>query len=142
MTDIELFKKILAVMPKDDEELVRQVEMRVGIHREFASDKEYYIDYWTPTVGKEEAEKSWIEKEKDIRRAASMVMSDIGGYISQIDGSYIESRSKHRDHLKRHGMIELGNDAPTKQKVVELSRKSQEQRKRTIAEIAYSKLRY
>jgi hypothetical protein len=142
MTDIELFKQILAVMPKDNEELVRQVEMRVGIKKEYASDKEKYIDYWTPTIGKEEAEKSWEVKEKDIKRAASMVMSDIGGYISQVDGSWIESRSKHRDHLKRHGMIELGNDAPTKQKVVELSRKSQEQRKRTIAEIAYSKLRY
>ena len=93
-------------------------------------------------VAKEEAERSWEEKEKNLKRSASMVMSDIGGYISQVDGSWIESRSKHRDHLKRHGMIELGNDAPTKQKVVELSRKSQEQRKRTIAEIAYSKLRY
>ena len=129
-------------MPKDDEELLRQVEMRVGIKKEYASDKEKYIDYWTPTVGKEEAERSWVEKEKNLKRSASMVMSDIGGYISQVDGSWIESRSKHRDHLKRHGMIELGNDAPTKQKVVELSRKSQEQRKRTIAEIAYSKLRY
>ena len=142
MTDIELFKQILAVMPRNDEELVRQVEMRVGIKREYASDKEKYIDYWTPTCGKEEAERSWEEKEKNLKRSASMVMSDIGGYISQVDGSWIESRSKHRDHLKRHGMIELGNDAPTKQKVVELSRKSQEQRKRTIAEIAYSKLRY
>jgi hypothetical protein len=142
MTDIELFKKILAVMPKDDEELVRQVEMRVGIQREFTSDKDKYIDYWTPTIGKEEAEKSWIEKEKGIRKTPSMVMSDIGGYVSQIDGSYIESRSKHRDHLKRHGMVELGNDVINTHKTVEISRKSQEQRKRTIAEVAYSKLRY
>ena len=103
MTDIELFKQILAVMPKDNEELVRQVEMRVGIKKEYASDKEKYIDYWTPTIGKEEAEKSWEVKEKDIKRAASMVMSDIGGYISQVDGSWIESRSKHRDHLKQIG---------------------------------------
>ena len=142
MTDIELFKQILAVMPRNDEELVRQVEMRVGIKREYASDKEKYIDYWTPTVGKEEAEKSWEVKEKDIKRAASMVMSDIGGYISQVDGSWIESRSKHRDHLKRHGMIELGNDVPTNVKSIEISRKSQEQRKRAIAEVAYEKLRY
>ena len=142
MTDIELFRQILAVMPRNDLELVRQVEMRVGIKREYASDKEKYIDYWTPTVGKEEAEKSWEVKEKDIKRAASMVMSDIGGYISQVDGSWIESRSKHRDHLKRHGMIELGNDVPTNVKSIEISRKSQEQRKRAIAEVAYEKLRY
>ena len=142
MTDIELFKQILAVMPRNDEELVRQVEMRVGIKHEYASDKEKYIDFWTPTVGKEEAEKSWEVKEKGLKRAASMVMSDIGGYISQVDGSWIESRSKHRDHLKRHGMIELGNDVPTNVKSIEISRKSQEQRKRAIAEVAYEKLRY
>ena len=142
MTDIELFKQILAVMPRNDEELVRQVEMRVGIKREYASDKEKYIDYWTPTCGKEEAERSWEEKEKNLKRSASMVMSDIGGYISQVDGSWIESRSKHRDHLKRHGMVELGNDVPTKSKDIEISRKSQEQRKRAIAEVAYEKLRY
>ena len=76
------------------------------------------------------------------KRQAPMVSSDIGGYVSQIDGSYIESRSKHREHLKRHGMVELGNDVPKQQKVVEISKKSQEQRKQMIAEIAYSKLRY
>ena len=129
-------------MPKDDEELLRQVEMRVGIKKEYASDKEKYIDYWTPTVGKEEAERSWTEKEKNLKRSASMVMSDIWGYISQVDGSWIESRSKHRDHLKRHGMVELGNDVPTKTKDIEISKKSQEQRKRAIAEVAYEKLRY
>jgi hypothetical protein len=39
-------------------------------------------------------------------------------------------------------MIELGNDVPTKTKDIEISRKSQEQRKRAIAEVAYEKLRY
>jgi len=142
MTDIELFKKILEVLPKNNTELVLQIEMRVGSKKEYKSDKDYFIDYWTPTVGKEEAEKSWIEKEKQTRRFAPMVTSDIGGYRSQIDGSWIESRSKHRDHLKRHGMVELGNDVINSQKTVEISRKSQEERKRTIAEVAYEKLRY
>lgn len=105
------------------------------------SDKDKFIEWWTPTVGKEEAERSWEEKQKFVYRQAPMVSSDIGGYISQIDGSYIESRSKHREHLKRHGMVELGNDTPKQQKTVELSRKSQEERKRTIAEITHAKLR-
>jgi hypothetical protein len=137
-----LFKQILEVLPKNNTELVLQLEMRVGIKKEYKSDKDYFIDYWTPTVGKEEAEKSWEAKEQQLRRYAPMVTSDIGGYISQIDGSWIESRSKHRDHLKRHGMVELGNDVINTQKTVEISRKSQEERKRTIAEVAYSKLRY
>ena len=90
----------------------------------------------------EEAERSWEEKQKLQRRQAPMVQSDIQGYISQIDGSWIDSKSKHRAHLKQHRMIEMGNDVPMEQKKVEISRKSQEERKRQIAEIAYSKLRY
>jgi hypothetical protein len=39
-------------------------------------------------------------------------------------------------------MVELGNDVPTNVKNIEISRKSQEQRKRAIAEVAYEKLRY
>lgn len=115
-------------------------------HEEFdtkqMTDKEYFIEWWAPTVGKEEAESSWEAKQANIKRQSSMVMSDIGGYISQIDGSWIESRSKHKAHLKQHGMIELGNDPITNHKPVEINRKSQEARKRAIAEATYSKLRY
>lgn len=112
------------------------------IDREQMTDKEYFISFWENTVGKEEAERSWEEKQKIQRRQAPMVQSDIQGYISQIDGSWIDSKSKHRAHLKEHRMIELGNDVPMQQKPVEISKKSQEERKRAIAEIAYSKLRY
>lgn len=41
------------------------------------------------------------------------VMSDIGEYQSQIDGSMISSRSTHRDHLARNNCVEVGSDAPT-----------------------------
>ncbi len=41
---------------------------------------------------------------------APMVMPDIGGYQSMIDGTYISSRSQHREHLKRHGCQEIGNE--------------------------------
>ena len=104
------------------------------------SDKEKFIEWWTPTIGKEEAEKSWEEKQKQPIRAAHMVVSDIGGYVSQVDGTYIESRSKHRDHLKRHRMVEVGNDVPMKHKAVEVA--NPEQRKRQIAEQVYAKLKY
>jgi putative FmdB family regulatory protein len=40
------------------------------------------------------------------------VMRDIEGYQSMVDGSWIGSRSQHREHLKRHGMRELGNEKP------------------------------
>lgn len=41
------------------------------------------------------------------------VMSDIGEYQSQIDGSMISSRSTHREHLARNNCVEVGSDAPT-----------------------------
>ena len=104
------------------------------------TDKEYFIEWWTPTVGREAAEASWEEKQKQPKRMANMVMSDIQGYISQVDGSWIESRSKHREHLKRHGMVELGNDVPLKQKQVQIQ--DGEARKQRIAEQVYQKLRY
>ena len=31
-------------------------------------------------------------------------------YISPIDGKHIRSKHAHRDHMKRHGVIELGNE--------------------------------
>jgi putative FmdB family regulatory protein len=37
-------------------------------------------------------------------------MPDIQPYRSVIDGSLISSRSKHREHLKAHGCIEVGNE--------------------------------
>lgn len=39
-----------------------------------------------------------------------MVMPDIQPYQSMIDGSIINSRSKHRAHLKQHNCIEVGNE--------------------------------
>ena len=106
------------------------------------TEEEFFIEWWTPTVGLEEAKRSWAEKQENKRRETSMVMSDIEGYISQVDGTWIKSRSHHRDHLKQHRMIELGNDVPMQRKPAEISKKSQEARKRQIAELAYAKLNY
>ena len=89
-----------------------------------------------------EAEEAWRLKQEMTAKEAPMVMSDIEGYVSQVDGTWIKSRSHHREHLKQHRMIELGNDVPLQHKPVELSRKEQETRKRKIAELAYAKLSY
>ena len=105
------------------------------------SDKDYYLEFWGYTLGTPEAEEAWKLKQEMAYREAPMVMSDIPGYISQVDGSWIDSRSKHRAHLKQHRMIELGNDVPMKHPEIKLSRKSQEERKRQIAEMANARLR-
>jgi hypothetical protein len=106
------------------------------------TDKEIYLKHWIPTLGEEEALNSWEAKQAMTKRQAPMVTSDIQPYISQIDGSWITSRSKHRTHLRDHNCIEIGNEKQEAPKTVEISRKSQEQRKRTIGEIVYSKLKY
>ena len=43
---------------------------------------------------------------------APHVMADIQPYKSMITGEMIGSRSRHREHLKDHNMIELGNEKP------------------------------
>lgn len=42
--------------------------------------------------------------------AAPMVMGDIQPYQSMATGEMITSRSRHREHLKQHGLIEVGNE--------------------------------
>lgn len=45
-------------------------------------------------------------------RVAPYIMSDIRDYPSVITGEQITSRSQHREHLRTHGCIEVGNDMP------------------------------
>ena len=106
------------------------------------SDKEKYLIYWNIPFDTPEAEQAWQDKLNMTRREAPMVVPDIEGHISMADGTWVSSRSKHRENLKRNNCIEIGNDVPTQQKPIEFSRKEQEARKRQIAEITYSKLNY
>lgn len=46
----------------------------------------------------------------DIGTPKIHIMPDIQPYKSMVDGSRITSRSTHRDHLKAHGVIEVGNE--------------------------------
>jgi hypothetical protein len=106
------------------------------------TDEEFFLEWWTPTIGLEAAKASWLDKVAIKSREAPMVMPDIPGHISMADGSWVSSRSKHRENLKRNNCVEIGNDVPMQPKTIEFSRKEQEARKRQIAEITYSKLNY
>ena len=105
-------------------------------------DREKYLAYWNLPFEGEEADKAWQAKLEMTPKEAPMVVPDIEGHISMADGTWVSSRSKHRENLKRNNCIELGNDVPMQQKTHELSRREQDARKRQIAEIAYSKLNY
>lgn len=39
-----------------------------------------------------------------------MIMPDIKPYQSMRTGEMISSRSKHREHIRQHGLIEVGNE--------------------------------
>ena len=105
-------------------------------------DREKYLSYWNLPFEGEIADQAWKEKQAMTVREAPIVISDIEGHISMADGTFITSRSKHRENLKRNNCVEIGNDVSFEQKKPEFSRKEQEDRKRQIAEITYAKLNY
>ena len=105
-------------------------------------DREKYLSYWNLPFEGKEADEAWSQKLEMTPKETAMVMSDIDGYVSQVDGTWIKSRSQHRSHLKQHRMIELGNDVPMQHKSADMSTKSKEARKRDIAEQVYQKLSY
>jgi hypothetical protein len=41
---------------------------------------------------------------------APYVMSDISEYRSMVTGEIISGRKQHRDHLRAHGVVEVGNE--------------------------------
>ena len=63
--------------------------------------------------------KSWVqingelvEKDSYIAepRDSHYVIPDIQPYRSMVDGRMIQSRSAHREHLRAHGLVEVGNE--------------------------------
>jgi hypothetical protein len=56
-----------------------------------------------------------VEVEHDYKSSgrqsnAPAIICDIAPYQSMITGEMITSRSAHREHLKQHNMIEVGNE--------------------------------
>ena len=103
------------------------------------SDREKYLAYWNLPFEGEAADKAWKEKQDMTPMQSAMVQSDIAGYVSQIDGSYIDSRSKHRSHLKQHKVIEVGNE---KMQTTAKMGGYDPQLKQRIIDVANEKLRY
>jgi hypothetical protein len=78
----------------------------------------------------------WILVEvTDTKSEIHAIMGDIKPYKSMVTGEMIEGRKAHRDHLKRHNVIEVGND-----KVSQAAKP--DRLKETIARQVYEKLRY
>lgn len=59
------------------------------------------------------------ELAQKVIRTAAFAVPDIGGYKSIIDGRWIGSRTAHREHLKVHGAVEVGNERMPERKPIE-----------------------
>ena len=73
--------------------------------------KTEWLEWWN--LSGEEGDRCWAEKQRMDAgqiKADVHVMPDIEPYKSQVDGSMIMGRRQHREHLKRHGCIEVGNE--------------------------------
>jgi hypothetical protein len=44
--------------------------------------------------------------------AGYYIQGDIQPYKSSVTGELIQSRSKHREHLRQHNLVEVGNEKP------------------------------
>lgn len=76
-----------AIWKLEGEELDRQWEAKQNMHQRQAG---YYI----------------ISEEKNYKP-----------YRSQQTGEWIDGRKQHREHLKAHGLVEVGNEQPKSRKV-------------------------
>lgn len=45
---------------------------------------------------------------------APFVVEDMKPYKSPIDGQWVTTRSQHRDHMKKHDVVEVGNEKLTR----------------------------
>lgn len=68
--------------------------------------------------------------------AGPFVMGDIQPYKSMITGEMIQGRRQHREHLRQHGCIEVGNEKLTPRKTINPSR---DDYRRSVAEVMASK---
>ncbi len=69
---------------------------------------------------------------------APYILPDIQPYQSMQTGEMITSRSQHREHLKQHGLIEIGNEINAAMRK-QAPRDDRESRRRAIAEVLNAK---
>jgi hypothetical protein len=84
------------------------------------TDKEYYLTFHGYTLGSPEAEEAWAAKEAmTIQQAGYHIISEEKNYKpykSMKTGEIVDGRKQHREHLKRHGLVEVGNEQPKARK--------------------------
>ena len=88
----------------------------------------------------DEEKKEFVKAgEADYSQLAPVVRGDIQPYRSMVTGEIIEGRSQHRNHLKTHNVVEVGNDLNNAKPK---SASQPDRLKESIARAVYDKLRY
>lgn len=75
----------------------------------------YVYDHGEVVYAEEKGEVT-VNRLPETQDAGFHVMPDVQPFISMIDGSVINSRSRYREHLRDHGCIEVGNDSSLRAK--------------------------
>ncbi len=72
------------------------------------------------------------EKGVDAMPDRVQIMREIEPYQSMVTGEWIKSRAQHREHLKRHGMMEIGNDSVLRKPYTGIPDTAPQQRKELL----------
>ena len=79
--------------------------------------REWYLAVNGFEDGTPEADEAWAAKESfEASKSRLQIVPDMAGYVSVVDGSVVSSRRDQREHIKRHDLVEVGNErmpAPT-----------------------------
>lgn len=68
-----------------------------------------------PDTGKLLPIDEWYEKYGEVRMGeAPMVIGPMEPYRSPVDGTMITDRKYHREHIRKHKLIEIGNEKLTR----------------------------
>ena len=85
----------------------------------------------------------WAELGEPETSDGVMIMPDIEPYQNMVDGQMITSRSQHREFLKKHNLVEVGNEVKAHLDQVKRKDIPRDPRlKQRLIEIAAEKLRY
>ncbi len=100
------------IVTKD--ELARRMSKRPGrkkIDLSFIPDRPVRGRWiWDRGLQKVVTAEDYYARNPNTAEKTHMVIGPLQDYKSMHDGTMITDRSQHREHLKRHGLVEFGND--------------------------------
>ena len=99
--------------------------------------KEEWLEMWH--LSGEEGEKAWAEKQRMNGNEVTSnhyVRDDYKPYQSMVTGELIEGRKAHREHLRKHNLVEAADIKPS------MPVPKKDNLKEQIAREVYNKLRY